>query len=179
MAANIPRLRNLILYVSAKCQHDVFWGATKLNKILARADFGFYEKHRRSITDSNYNALEYGPSPSAVVPTLQELVDEDKLVIQELGRQRRPIPLAEYDISDFTAEEISMVDEAIQELRHMDARAASDRSHEFIGWIASRAEAVATGKQVAIPYESVFITAPPVDAFERARVRKLASEHGW
>src|SRR3990167_9063233 len=117
MAANIPRLRNLILYVSAKCQHDVFWGATKLNKILARADFGFYEKHRRSITDSNYNALEYGPSPSAVVPTLQELVDEDKLVIQELGRQRRPIPLAEYDISDFTAEEISMVDEAIQELR--------------------------------------------------------------
>jgi uncharacterized phage-associated protein len=179
MKVNRRKLKNLILYISAVCGDDVHWGAIKLNKVLHKADFGFFEAHRESITNSNYIALEQGPAPNAMVPIIRELVETGRLAIQKRGRQKRPVALADPDLSLFTAEQISVVDKAIEELRHLTAKEASDNTHDAIGWIAARAKAKATKKSVVIPYESVFISAPPADPFEKAHGRELVAQHGW
>ena len=61
--ANDTKMRELILYVASKSQHDPKFGSTKLNKILFFADFAFYFKHGRSVTGQEYMRLKHGPAP--------------------------------------------------------------------------------------------------------------------
>jgi hypothetical protein len=57
------RLRELILYIAARCERDPRFGATKLNKILLFADFLAYFRRRRPITGVEYMRLPNGPAP--------------------------------------------------------------------------------------------------------------------
>jgi hypothetical protein len=44
------RLRELVLYISERCERDVYFGKTKLNKVLVFADFSSFARTGRPIT---------------------------------------------------------------------------------------------------------------------------------
>ena len=67
------RLAELILYIAEKCERDPNFGATKLNKILAFADFSAYFETGRPITGAEYMRTPQGPVPRRLPPVRAEL----------------------------------------------------------------------------------------------------------
>lgn len=132
------KMAELILYVSDRCQGDPAYGATKLNKILFYADFLFYANYGTSITGQEYMRLEKGPAPRRLLPIRGDLVLANDLIIrdQQYGawQQKRPIALRPADLSNFSGEEIAMVDSVIRDLWGKSATDVSELSHLFDGW---------------------------------------------
>jgi hypothetical protein len=132
------KLQHLILYVSVKSQGDDAFGKVKLNKILFLADFEAYKLWGAPITGETYFALENGPAPKHMLPTLNKMVDSKLLAIQPAiyygYPQEKPTALVEPDIDLFKSKEIALVDSIISKSWGKTAKDMSDESHEFIGW---------------------------------------------
>jgi Protein of unknown function (DUF4065) len=167
------RLKELIVYISAKCQDDPAFGAVKLNKILFQADFRAYRLRGKPITGASYFRLKHGPAPKALMPIMSELHQDDAVRTQRriVGgqEQKRPIALRPPDLRYFSGEEIAIVDDIINELWGKSATAVSEESHG-IQW-KTRAD------RDPIPYESAYLSDDPVtlDDIQRAEelIRKL------
>jgi hypothetical protein len=148
------KLRELMLYIAQKSEGDSHFGKTKLFKILVEADFTFYSRTGRSITDYTYEKREFGPIPRGGLAALDALQSDGDMNVLERTfhgfRQALPLAMRDPDLEWFSAAEIAVVDEAIDTLRSYTAKEASDRSHESIGWIAAR-----IGEE--IPYQTCLI----------------------
>lgn len=59
----LQRLRELVVYISEKSEHDQHCGATKLNKILYHSDFRAFERFGVPLTGASYFRLPKGPAP--------------------------------------------------------------------------------------------------------------------
>ena len=173
------KFRELVVYIATKCESDVFFGATKLNKILFYSDFLCYGQSGKPITGADYLALEHGPAPKQLLPERDTLEMNGDIVVVKRQLQHRIVALRDPDLSRFSAEEIAIVDKVIELLRNVDAYKVSGLSHAFLGWKAARAEAEATGCQVTIPYGTAFVSNKRLDEFEEARVLERAKEQGW
>ncbi len=153
------KLRELMLYVSSRCDGDHLFGATKLNKILFFADFLAFGRLGKSITGQEYQRLRNGPAPRRLKPLRAAMVEARDCAMAERRVfdkfQHRLLPLRDADLSEFSGEEIAVVDEVISALRNDTASEVSERSHQFIGW-----EAAAEGE--VIPYETVFLETVPL-----------------
>lgn len=176
---NERKFRELLIYVTDKCEQHKFFGAVKLNKVLFYSDFLAYQLLGKPITGAKYLALERGPGPKALVPVRDRMIRDGDLAPDNRGSQKRLIPLRDANLRDFTAEEIALVDKVILVLKDRDADTCSELSHAFLGWKAGWAESQATGKQVVIPYGTAFVDDPPMDEFEEAYGLELATKHGW
>jgi hypothetical protein len=173
------KFKELILYIASQCEKDRYWGAIKLNKVLFYSDFLAYKLLGESITGADYQALERGPAPRQLCPIRDEMIRTGDLAIDKRSLQHRPIALREPDLRDFDAREIAIVNKVMTSLRHANADRASEMSHAFLGWKAAWEETKATGKNVVIPYGTVFVANPPLDEFEEAHGLELAKAHGW
>jgi hypothetical protein len=176
---NKDKFRELILYISSRCEQDKFWNSTKLNKVLFYSDFISYRQNGKAITGAVYFALPQGPAPKALVPVREEMVANGDLAIERRTFQHRPVALREADLLIFTAQDIAVVDKVIAALRHRNAEMVSEMSHAFLGWKAARAEGEASGENVTIPYGTVFVSNHPIDEFEAAYGIELFKKHGW
>jgi hypothetical protein len=162
------KMRELVLYVSLRCQQDRWFGKVKLNKLLFFADFFAYGKLGTPITGFEYQALDQGPAPRRMVPLLTELEQENALVFQVVPvfnyEQRRPIALRNPNLSQFSGEEIALVDEVVAQYWDLTATQISNLSHELDGW-----KLVDIGE--TIPYHTVFRVNNdiPEAAFDYAR----------
>jgi len=151
---NRKKLRELILYVSEVCEADPAFGATKLAKILYYCDFIAYVELGVPITGDKYQRLPYGPAPKALLPTRKQMEEQQELILRQVVRfgytQTRPTALRRPDLSQFSGQEIALVDSVIGSLWELDATAVSRLSHRDIGWqLAEEGE--------NIPYETAFI----------------------
>ena len=169
------RFKELILYIAAKCASDQRFGATKLNKILWRADFVAYAQLGQPITGVEYMRLRQGPVPRRLLPLQEQLIDEGRAAVASqtvLGGYTRKVtvPLADPDLSLFTADQIAIVDAVIDEFSGMSAAQVSNISHGK-AW-----QIIADGD--LIPYETVFL-ADQVTKANELRVLELCKEHGW
>src|SRR4051794_3864926 len=92
--ADDDKLRELIIYISERCETDPRFGAVNLNKILFYSDFVAYGKTGKSITGQPYQRLKQGPAPKRLLPVRREMMDTD-LAIKKAdyyGRQQeRPV----------------------------------------------------------------------------------------
>jgi hypothetical protein len=107
------KLGELILYVSKKSAFDLYFGATKLNKILYFSDFFAYGNWGQSITGAEYQHLKLGPAPRRLQPVRQQLVLDGFLAIQYVQfssgkKQTRTVNLREPNLSLFTARDIAL-----------------------------------------------------------------------
>jgi hypothetical protein len=175
------RLTELILYISAKCIDDPDINATRLNKILFWSDFRSFALYGKPITGSAYKALEYGPAPAGLDVIRKQMVKR-----KELSRRRAPkfsykrirlIPLRDANLDLFTARDIALVDEVIEEMWGMLAKDASLQSHG-IAWEIARANWTETGNDL-IPYEAIFLSDEPITEDETVRVRELNARFHW
>ena len=152
------KLEELIVYISGKCsEHDLF-GSIKLNKILFFSDFLYYQVSGKSITNADYQKLEFGPAPRRMKPILAKLETNEALVIWPKPVlvngarriQKRPTARRKADLSVFCAEEIEFVDLVIAQLEHDTAKEVSDLTHCHLGWRLA-------GMGDTIPYAAAFL----------------------
>lgn len=176
---NDAKMAELILYISDRCQLDPAYGATKLNKILFYADFSYYMKHGESITDQEYMKLDKGPAPRRLLPVRNELIADRELIIRDqpygTWQQKRPIALRDADLSDFSGEEIAVVDSVIAQLWGLSARDVSGISHRFGGW-----ELAADRETIPYPTALISDQTPSEEdyAFARELGRQFAPAQG-
>ncbi len=176
---DVPRgqqkFRELIIYIAERCQDTEFFGATKLNKILYRADFEAFRRFGRPITGAPYFRLPNGPAPKALIPVRRDLVAEGAVKIESrpLGNrtQERVIPLRASHRDLFSAGELALVDEIIKDLWGQTAEEVSDASHDII-WRSRQDEE-------NIPYEAVYLSDNPLTEEDVRRSKELANEFGW
>ena len=168
------KLRELVVYISSKCQEDPGFGRVKLNKVLFHSDFRAYRRWRHPITGTPYRRLPQGPAPRYMVRVLDELHRTDALrtQIRMVGdkEQKRPIALRLPNLDYFSGKEIAMVDEVISELWGKTATAVSIESHG-IQW--------STRNHLdPMPYESALLSDDPVTADDVLRAKELVKGLG-
>ena len=132
------KFRQLILFICRRSEGDPPFGATKLNKLLFYCDFLAYLKFGRPLTGHRYQKLPHGPAPRAIVPVLRQMEQEHLTATAERDylnrKQKRTFALKDADLSTFTANEIAMVTDMIQECWGKSATEMSQMTHRFRGW---------------------------------------------
>jgi hypothetical protein len=154
MTRNREKLKTLVHYIAARLEDPALLGSIKLNKVLWVSDLWAYVGWGKPITGERYVKQQFGPVAMTLPALLTELQAEKKLVVRQTEAHGNPkvdyIALTRPEnISDlFSADEISLVDEAIDFVcRLHTARQISDRSHDIIWELAEIGE--------GIPYEAM------------------------
>ena len=131
------RLREAALYVMKKCEESTFFGLTKLNKILWKADFSAYASRRVPVTGRQYQRLQQGPAPVEMLPVLQDLLRDGHIHIENRQQgalsEKRPISLVDPFLRYFSADDLAYLDAAIDYYRSHSGRGVSKDSHG-IAW---------------------------------------------
>jgi len=136
---NEKKFRELIIYLAKRSQGDIYFGATKLNKLLFYCDFSSYRMYGKSITGSMYQKLQWGPAPRYLKPIQEKMIADGDIDIQHISfgngiKQARAVALRDPDISRFSKEEIALIEDVIDRFRMKNASEVSLLSPEFIGW---------------------------------------------
>jgi hypothetical protein len=149
------KFEELILYIAEASESDPRFGATKLNKILYFSDFKAFGILGESITGATYQRLDRGPAPRELLPTLRKMVDAGE--IERVERRYFNLPQKAIqgrrhaDPGVFSDAERRIVDDVVEELKHLNASQVSALSHLEAGWRIAR-------DREDIPYETVFIS---------------------
>ncbi len=170
------RLRELILYVSEKCEKADRFGMIKLNKIIWRADFRAFQARRSPITGATYHKLRLGPAPVDMRPVLEEMRRKREIEIESIDftiskSEKRVVAVLPANLTYFNAEDRKFIDEAIEYYWNKTGMEASDESHG-VAW-RTRAE------RQKIPYEAVFLNDAPLSSAGKAKFARMAQEKKW
>ena len=169
------RLRELVLYISMKCESFEFYGKTKLNKILYLSDFKSYENFGQPITGVAYQRLPAGPAPKKMLPILESMKKSREITIRPKSMydytQERIIALRSPDLSVLSARDIALVDEAIEKVKNDTAAEVSKRTHGIAWEVADNQE--------LIPYEAALLADEGITADDIIRSRQLKRELAW
>lgn len=175
---SLDRFRELVLYFAEASTDDPLFGATKLNKMLAYADFYAYAHFGQSLTGATYKALPNGPVADEMDAVRSGLVSVGDAIVEHRERfgyvQHRLVPRRKARPETvFSNVECEHIQEILQLTRSYNAAEISDKSHkDFLGLDLA-------GIGDVIPYSSIFVSrkAPPQALIERGQ--QLAAEHGW
>ena len=171
------KLKELIIYIAEKSVDDMYFEATKLNKILFFCDMLYYGMYGKPITGADYFAIDEGPAPRQMVPIMMEMEKRDKTV-RVITRQffnheqNRVIPLRDSDPSKFSGQEIAFIDSIIDRLKDKSAGDLVKISHKYPAY-------KLTPRRDSIPYELIFISQDPPSPEDHARGLELAKKYGW
>lgn len=135
MPSNTPdRLEDMIVFFAAKCPQ----GKTKLAKLLWEADVEAWRRLGCSISGrSFYVRRQHGPVPAGFEDTLARLRQSGKLVrvrvpVGDYEEERHYLAEGqEVDFSSFSPVEVDILHTAIERLRALTARQASERTHDI------------------------------------------------
>lgn len=148
------KMKNLILYIAQKSESDASFGVKKLDKILFFCDFFAFMKLRGAITWYRYLVMPNGPVPQKINSLISEMVGEGLCSVKDekyhgLG-QKKIKHEQEADMSDFTKDEIMLIDDIILELKDKSASEVTALSHTYPAWSAFKQGDI-------IPYEAIFV----------------------
>jgi hypothetical protein len=171
------KLRELVLYISQRCESDVNFGATKLNKIILFADVLSYLRYGISVTGTAYMKQKYGPVPLHMVQVIEKMQDDKDIVIRKemVGiqhEQKRIIPLRPANVDGFLPRDIALVEDVIHQCLSDNAKSISDKSHGTAWKLAEIGD--------IIPYESFLIAddQTPTEA-DIEEAYDLIQKNGW
>lgn len=157
----IPKFKNVLLYVLERCAGKPNVGETVLYKLLYFADFNYYEVYEEHLTGAQYRKLPYGPVPQKLDAIINKLIDDghlQRVKVEYHGfPQTRYLPLIKPDLTQLKASEIDAIDKVIQQMSDWSAAAISSYSHKDMPWLASK-------EGEYIDYELAFYREPPFSA---------------
>jgi Protein of unknown function (DUF4065) len=181
------KLKQLILYIASKMKDADFFGATKLNKVLYRADMRCYRELGTKLTDFKFQKNAMGPTLRAFVPITQEMEAEGMLAwdMRSCGtvNERRPLALVEPDLATMSPDELEHLDREILTGWSLTGKQMSDEEHQTTAWFALRiGETIAPelgfvedpGDMIPLSHEE---EARAHDAIERYRARTRAPSY--
>ena len=146
---NQDRTEAVAHYVIARSQPDRL-GAVKLNKVMWFADLEAYRRCGRTITGQlSYQKQARGPVPNNIVRAVKGLSDDGKIFTREVPvagyKRREHLWLVQPDVSVFTADEVDILNEAIDWVcNDHTAKSISELSHDAL-W-----EAAELGEQIPV-----------------------------
>jgi len=142
------KLRNLLLYILARCGGKPNVGETVIYKLLYFIDFDSFELRSEPVTGMNYVRLQYGPVPQAkqYVAVIDGMVERKELDIisQVYGgmAQKKYVALVDPDMSVFKAEELRLMDGVVDRLSDLNASQIKNYAHHDVPWLETEPEAV-------------------------------------
>ena len=173
---NEAKLRELILYISAKSEDDPLFDSLKLCKILFAVDMFAYAELGHPITGADYEKLAHCPMPRQLDAARDAMVVEGALGMQYVPyapyEQKRPVALRKPCLDAFTAHEVAMVGLILDTFRPTDTRMKTGWSNGVPGWAMAH-----VGE--TIPYTLVFLSDQSLSPYEMEHGRQLAREHEW
>lgn len=132
-------------------------GAVKLNKVMWFADLEAYRRLGHTVTgQASYEKRQHGPVPNNIVRSIRRLEQSDKIATREVptfsGIRREHVWLRKPDLSAFSADEVDILNEAIDWVceRHT-ARSISELSHDKLWENAEIGEQIPVGAAVVVP----------------------------
>lgn len=148
-----PKFDALVHYVCAKCEDPSKLGATKLNKVLWYCDIGSFLYFGRPMTGETYVKRQFGPVPKHILAAKQRLIAKGALIEREAPlygyAQKQLLALTRPDLSRFSGDEISLVDDVLDAICHNHTAASiSQLTHDHV-W-----EAAEIGEE--LPLYTVF-----------------------
>ncbi len=172
-AESKERLRELLLFISDRCENDPTFGAIKLNKILFFSDFLSFAEHGKAITGVPYRKYGQGPVPTVLKRLRDKMERSGEIAIKNRrylgGIQHRVVPLREPDLGGFDANDIVMVEQVIGAFWGRSATEVSELSHDRAWGNASEGE--------AIPYEAAFVSDEPLTERDIAVADEMIAEY--
>jgi hypothetical protein len=173
---NRKKFEELIVYIAHRLGPAAALGRVKLAKLLMASDFGAYERFGRPITGATYEKWEQGHLPRELVLADRDLVAQGAISVEDedyFGKTlKRVTARRDPDMSEFSEDELAVVEMAIQHFGHETATRLSELSHLEVGW------RLADWKE-PIPYRTVFLGRGGVSEADLRRGEELASLHGW
>lgn len=141
------KLKALVHYVCWKTSEDRVLGSVKLNKSLFYSDLWTYVERGTPLTGEVYQKREHGPVSKSLLRVLDELVAEGAIFVRRELPPRKGhldvIALTKPDISGFTADEISLIDDAIHYVCYeRKTHEISEESHDIIWELAEIGEEI-------------------------------------
>jgi len=151
------KFKSVVHYVCWRCSDEPSkLGSVKLNKTLWLSDLAAYYRRGRSITGARYVKRQFGPVPSAILPTLRDLENEDAIQIREAGhfgyRKKEYIARTKASLSLLSTDELSIIDQMIEFVCDQNTAASiSEASHDHIWKAAEDGEEIPHYTVFAIP----------------------------
>ncbi|MBP3284470.1 MAG: DUF4065 domain-containing protein [Clostridia bacterium] len=132
---DIDKVENLISYIASKVDNLYL---TSLNKYLWFIDMVSFQRRAVGITGLTYMKEQFGPViVGAKYEELSKLEDKYKREDSEKndgGLISKIKSKGNFDLSDFTENEMEIVDEVIELLKDKSVKEISDLSHKELGW---------------------------------------------
>jgi uncharacterized phage-associated protein len=163
----------LVVYIARRLPPEAALGRVKLAKLLMQADFTAFVRLGRSITGATYEKWEHGHLPSELIMTEKDLQGEaiDIETVDYFGKRLKHITAKrDPDMSEFSEDEIAIIEGALRRYGHESASYLRELSHREIGWLVA-------DDHEEIPYDSVFLRRPT--EAQLAHAASVADEHGW
>lgn len=160
------KLRDLILYILARCGGKPNIGETVLYKLLYFIDFDAFEVKSEPITGLSYVKMQYGPVPlpKHYAPVIKKMTESRELrIIKQIYMgfaQKRYVALADPAPDAFSYEDLKLIDSVIDRLSDMTATKITEYVHEDRPW---RESAMEQG----IDYRLVFERSAPFARSDR------------
>ncbi len=173
---NSRKFRELIVYIAKRLGPEAALGRVKLAKLLMWSDFGAFARLGRPISGATYEKWEHGHLPNELLLAERDLLASGDIaseLVDYYGKGLKHITAGrDPDLSEFSEEELAVVEGAIRRYGHESAAYLSELSHHEVGWRLARMKEV-------IPYTTVFLGAGGVAEGDIRRGEELASLHGW
>lgn len=128
------KLRELILYISRRCETDINFGSNKLNKIILFVDILSYLRYGTSVTGTAYVKQTFGPVPVHLGQIIEQMKADREILIKKETvalqyAQTRIIPLRAANVEVFLPRDIALVEDVIHEFFRSNAVSISEKSH--------------------------------------------------
>lgn len=155
------KFKDVLLYVLERTAGKPNIGETVLYKLMYFIEFNYFERYEEHLIGATFKKLQYGPVPQNMDSILSQMEKDEAIQMLKTEYhgypQKRYIPLAKPDLKKLNAAEIETIDQVINQLSDLSARAISDYSHKDMPWKATKDGDV-------IDYELAFYREPPFSA---------------
>jgi hypothetical protein len=140
-------LKELSHYICWRVEDPAKLGATKLNKALWFSDTIAYRLNGRSITNASYVKRQFGPVPRRILPVLDELHQEGKVVVRERRHfqytLRELVALQPPADDMFSAQEVEIIDTVVAWIcDNHTASSISELTHDSVWETANNGEEI-------------------------------------
>lgn len=156
-AKNVGKFKEVLLYILGKVGAKPNVGETVLYKLLYFIDFDYYEKYEEQLIGATYIKNQHGPTPVEFPSIVKEMIASGELELIKSQyfqhTQKKYLPHREPDLSGLSANEIALIDDVLNRLSNMSAKAISDHSHHDVPWVVTQLKG-------RIDYEAVFYRTP-------------------
>lgn len=127
---------NVILYILNKVKLN----RTQLMKYLFAIDFLNYKLFNKSISEFKYAHATYGPIVNDQDALINLLIKQDYIKLESsfIDNSMLFVPLQKADLSNFSEQEINVLNKIINNFKGLSANELTDWSHAFIGWIKTK-----------------------------------------